>query len=186
MRHFQLKITLALIAATLVPIISHADDNAAKANEAFKARCLEVWVEKGDDVSDKTAYKTFGEKFCACAVDKPLENDAAINRTAQLCMSQTLLNDTMDNLQAQKGKANITADTFQNACVAKWSAIYPKMGDQAKTSTTSFCQCSAPKVGDLVKKQGLTDNDLSNQLNSIADNCADQVKMNSQDNNNKS
>lgn len=183
----KLKLALALLILTSPLAYAATDATPAtpattdtKTADAFKNRCVEVWVEKGTDVTDKVAYKNFGEKFCACAVDKPLDNDAAINKTAQLCMSQTLLHDSMDTLSDEKGLANLNTDQIQGACVAKWVSLYPKMADEAKTSTTNFCSCSAPQLNDLVKKQNdVTDKQYSDQINTIADGCADKVKMDS-------
>src|SRR5437588_7775328 len=48
-------------------------------------------------------YTTLFRSYCGCAAKQPLNNDAAVQKAVRLCMSRTLLHDTMDTIEDDVG-----------------------------------------------------------------------------------
>ena len=155
------------------PLLSFAD---AKVDQAFQTDCNKAWMDMAGNTSDKVDYKNFGEKYCGCAAGKSLATKADLSKAAQICMSQTLLHDTMDGLGDNVGLKNLTQEIIQTGCQDKWKIIYPNMDDKLSASVTSYCQCASPKLMDLNKnRDNLTDKQWYDTIDSIANDCAGTV-----------
>lgn len=150
---------------------------AGKQAESFETICLSSWMKRLNDVSDKLSYKNFGEKYCACALTQPLDTDAAVDKAIQVCMSNTLLRDSMDAVENSIGLDKVTDNDINQACLNKWKLIYPQMSEQAQQNTTAFCTCSQPKLLTLAKSSdGMTDKEYYAQIDSIASACSSAIK----------
>lgn len=164
----KFKTLLVIVAALLLPITVSADDTA----QTFKTNCLKAWVDAHSS-TDKVDFKNFGEKYCECASSKPLNTPENVNSAIQICMSQTILHDTMDNLEDKVGLDNVTEDAIQAGCIEKWKVIYPQMDEKLTTLINSFCQCVTPKLGDLTKNNAnVTDKQWYEQIDQISATCA--------------
>lgn len=180
------KSMLAAILVSLLPLITYAEDAAkpadanqadsAKQAESFQSICLNSWLKRINDVGDKVSYKNFGEKYCACAQTQPLDTDAAVDKAIQVCMSRTLLRDSMDSLEDSVGLTKASDKDVGQYCHDRWNLIYPQMTDQAKQSAAAYCECSKPKLAELLKKsENMTDKDYYDQIDSIAAACSGQI-----------
>lgn len=173
MRFRTMKSLIAVAVVSMLPLSTYAAESANKLDEVFKTACVKSWMERGDKTSDKVGYKNFGEKYCDCAANMPLNSDAAIDKAAQLCMSQILLHDAMDNVESDSGLANLTEDKVKSACAGEWTMIYPEMDAKLKEGTASYCACAAPKMNDLNKtRDNLTDKEWYAKINGIAADCS--------------
>ncbi len=169
MRNPLLKTILATVVIGFIPLTSFAD-----ANAAFKTSCVQGWMERAGDSSDKVAFQNFGEKFCDCASTKTITTDAEMGKAAQVCMSQTLLHSTMDTLEDKEGLRNATDTKISDSCMGVWNIIYPKMDDAAKAKATAYCQCAAPKLS-AVAQEDVTDQQYTQKVSGVADDCAGNV-----------
>lgn len=140
----------------------------------FQATCVNAWMGRNPDISDKMDFKNFGEKYCKCAeTQQPLDSQEAVNKAAQVCMSRILLQDAMDNVEEKIGLDKVTAQDIDNACMDRWSLVYPKMDDNDKKIATSYCSCANPKLVDLSKKSAnMTDDEYYKEINGIAATCS--------------
>lgn len=176
MRFPSFKSVIAISIISLFPVVSHADDT-NKLNEIFQKSCVKAWMERAGEASDQVEFKNFGEKYCGCASSQPLDNDKAIDKAAQVCMSQTLMKDTMDGLSDQKGLSKVTEDDIDSACKDKWALIYPKMTDKDKVGIAAYCACAKTKLMPIVKDaDNLTDKDFYTKVNGVAKDCAGDVE----------
>ncbi|MBA3535474.1 MAG: hypothetical protein H0T84_02515 [Tatlockia sp.] len=151
--------------------------DANKQGDSFESICLSSWMKRFADVKDKSSYQNFGQKYCACALTQPLDTDAAVDKAIQICMSRTLLQDSMDSLKAEVGLDKATENDVNQFCLNKWKLIYPQMSEQAKLNTAAFCTCSQPKLTELIKNfKTMVDKDFKVQVDTIAGTCADMVK----------
>lgn len=142
----------------------------------FKKSCSETWVEKSGPVSDKVAYKDFGEKYCQCLTDKPLQPESALKESAGICISQILLTNTMDILESDEGLDNVDETKINQACTTHWALIYTGLTGETKAPDNSYCNCAAPKLNDMNKdRDNLTDKEWSDKINEIAKECSDKV-----------
>lgn len=158
-----------------IPTISSAEDT-AKLNEVFNTHCVKSWMEKSEGVTDKVDYKNFGEKFCNCGSSQPLDTDADVSKAAQMCMSRTMLHDTMDYLEEKKGLDNLSEEKIESACLDKWNMVYPNINEKGKGQIKEYCQCAAPKLNDLNDdRDNVTDKEWNDKVNSIAATCASRV-----------
>lgn len=144
--------------------------------DSFQSICLNSWMKRVNDIGDKVSYKNFGEKYCACAQTQPLDTDAAVDKAIQVCMSRTLLHDSMDSLEEKIGLNKATDKDIAQYCSDRWSLIYPQMTEQAKQNATAFCECSTPKLVEVLKKSDdLTDKEYYLQIDTIAASCSGQL-----------
>lgn len=168
-----LNLIIVAILISMCPLLSFAD---AKVDQAFQTDCNKAWMEMAGNTSDKDEYKNFGEKYCSCAAGKSLNSKDEIAKAAQICMSQTLLKDTMDGLGDSVGLKNLTQESIQTGCQDKWKIIYPEMDDKLMTSVTSYCQCASPKLMELNKnRDNVTDKQWYDTIETIANDCAGNV-----------
>lgn len=145
--------------------------------ESFQAICLSSWMKRETNVANLTDYKNFGEKYCACALTQPLDTDAAVDKAIQVCMSRTLLRNTMDSLEEEIGLEKASDKDVSQFCQDTWNLIYPKMNDQAKQIATSFCDCSQPKLVSLLKSStNMTDKDYYAQIDAVAAACSGPIQ----------
>ncbi|KTC87399.1 MULTISPECIES: hypothetical protein [Legionella] len=145
--------------------------------ESFQAICLSSWMKRETNVANMTDYKKFGEKYCACALTQPLDTDAAVDKAIQVCMSRTLLRNTMDSLEEEIGLDKASDKDVSQFCQDTWNLIYPKMNDQAKQIATSFCDCSQPKLVSLIKSSNnMADKDYYDQIDSVAASCSGPIQ----------
>lgn len=145
--------------------------------ESFQAICLSSWMKRETNIANMTAYKHFGEKYCACALTQPLDTDAAVDKAIQVCMSRTLLRTTMDSLEEEIGLEKASDKDVSQFCQDTWNLIYPKMNDQARQIATSFCDCSQPKLVSLLKSSNnMADKEYYDQIDSIAAACSGPIQ----------
>ncbi|ARG99341.1 hypothetical protein [Legionella micdadei] len=183
MRLHQSKISPALILAAIItcflPLMTSAEtaDDTNKQAESFQAICLSSWMKRVSDVGNMAGYKNFGEKYCACALTQPLDTDAAVDKAIQVCMSRTLLHNTMDSLEEEVGLDKASDKDISQFCQDTWNLIYPKMTDQAKETATNFCNCSQPKLVALLKNSSnMTDKEYDAQIDSVAASCSESIQ----------
>ncbi|WP_298625115.1 hypothetical protein [uncultured Legionella sp.] len=156
-------------------LTSYADEPASGAN-AFLSACTNSWMSKADKAADKVDYKNFGEKYCTCASQQPLDNDAAIKKAIQLCMSRTLLHDAMGSLEEEVGLSDAKDTDLIEYCQDRWNLIYPQQTDDVKKLTTAYCECAKPKLLDLIKQSdSMTDKQYDDSINTIALDCSGNV-----------
>ncbi|STY31046.1 Uncharacterised protein [Legionella wadsworthii] len=140
----------------------------------FQSRCTDAWMKKADEAKDKVDFKNFGEKFCGCAAKQPLGNDAAMTKAAKLCMSRTLLHDAMDSIEDDVGLNKAKDTDVADYCQDKWDLVLPKPTEDDKKLTNSYCECAKPKLVELLKKANdMTDKQYDDEIDKIADACAD-------------
>ena len=148
------------------------------AADSFQSVCINSWMQKIGGAADKVDYKNFGEKYCGCAAGQPLDNDAAIQKAIQLCMSRTLLHDAMDSLEEEVGLSEAKDTDVKEYCEDKWNLIYPKQTDADKKITSAYCECANPKLMDLMKQaDNLTDKQYDEGIDTVAAACSGNVKQ---------
>lgn len=175
-----LKSILIITASLLLSPTIYAQD-ASNQDKVFQDACNKAWMEKAGTVSDKTAFQTFGEKYCGCATGKNLTDDAALKQAAHTCMAQTILRDAMDTLQNKPGLQNLTEDQIVTGCKDKWALVYTDMTSDVRTSTTNYCLCAGPKLNKLNNTgDKLSDKQWYDQINVIADQCSGNSSASSQ------
>ena len=164
----------ALIAVTIgvFSLSAYAD------GESFQTVCTNAWMQKSGDATDKVDYKNFGEKYCGCAAAQPLDNEAAVQKAIQLCMSRTLLHDAMDSLEEEVGLSEAKDTDITEYCADRWNLIYPKQSDEDKKITSAYCECAKPKLMDLIKQSdNMTDKQYDDGINDVAAACSGNVKQ---------
>ncbi len=146
--------------------------------ESFQTVCISSWMKKIGDSADKIDFKNFGEKYCTCAAAQPLDNDAAIQKAIQLCMSRTLLHDAMDSLEQEVGLSEAKDTDINEYCEDRWNLVYPKQTDADKQITAAYCECAKPKLMDLIKKaDNMTDKQYEEGIDDVASACSGKVKQ---------
>ncbi|MCL9685658.1 hypothetical protein [Legionella maioricensis] len=171
--HFSIK--QILVAATMGFLSLSAY---AESGESFQTVCINSWMKKIGDSADKVDFKNFGEKYCTCAAGQPLDNEAAIQKAIQLCLSRTLLHDAMDSLEEEVGLSEAKDTDINEYCEDRWNLIYPKQTDEDKKATTAYCECAKPKLMDLIKKaENMTDKEYDDGINDVAAACSGNVKQ---------
>lgn len=190
MNSLNLKIILLAGVFSLMPVVIHAAESEVQAApetkavetetkpaETFQSVCLGSWMKRQNDIQDKVDYKNFGEKYCECASGQPLDNDDAIDKAIQLCMSRTLLHDTMDALDDKIGLDKATESDIDEHCQSRWQLVYPQLSDKGKEAATAYCKCSQPKLMSLIKKSdNMTDKAYYDEIDSIAASCSQEIK----------
>lgn len=162
------------IAVLLFSSSVYAEEPAKPVSESFQTVCTNAWMQKAGDAKDKVDYKNFGEKYCGCAAGQPLDNDAAVQKAIQVCMSRTLLHDAMDSLEDEVGLAKAKDTDVMEFCQDRWSLIYPKESDADKKQTDAYCECAKPKLMDLVKQaDSMTDKQFDEGIDTVAAACSD-------------
>lgn len=170
---FSIKQVLIATTVGFLSLSSYAEPS-----ESFQTVCINSWMKKINDSSDKVDFKNFGEKYCTCAAAQPLDNDAAIQKAIQLCMSRTLLHDAMDSLEEEVGLSEAKDTDINEYCEDRWNLIYPKQTDEDKKITTAYCECAKPKLMDLIKKaDSMTDKQYDEGINDVAAACSGNVKQ---------
>jgi hypothetical protein len=170
-----IKAMLVALIFSLPPLFVYAAEG--KTSESFQAICLDSWMNRYTEVKDKVAYKNFGEKYCNCAQTQPLDNDSAVDKAIHVCISRTLLHDTMDALKTSIGLNKVTDKDIIKHCQERWNLIYPKLTDNGKQATIAFCECSKTQLMDLQKKVNeMTDKEYNEQSDTIAAACSGTVK----------
>lgn len=163
--------------ATEVKPAEDAKPTETKSGESFQSICLDSWLKRVTNDQNKVDYKNFGEKYCECAASQPLDNDQAIDKAIQLCMSRTLLKDAMDALDDSVGITEATDKQVGEYCESRWKLVYPTMNDNVKAAATAYCDCAKPKLLDLNKRsEDMTDNEYYDGINEIAATCSTQLQ----------
>ena len=177
MRFIGLK-SLVVVAAVVAlnPLTSFADESASKIDDVFKTACVKAWMERSDKSSDKVGFKNFGEKYCDCAAGKSLENDKAIEKAAQICLSQVLLHDTMDNIESDQGLSKLSDELVKTGCGDELTMLYPDIDADGKKSFGEYCACASPKLLEINKnRDSLTDKEWYEKINGVAADCSGKV-----------
>ncbi|CAM3012082.1 hypothetical protein [Legionella worsleiensis] len=180
MSRVSLKNVVVAVSFVLFSLSAYSADTASK-SESFQSVCINSWMSKAEQVADKVDYKNFGEKYCACASGQPMDNQVAINKAIQVCLSQTLLHDAMDSLEEEIGLSDAKSSDLSEYCQNRWGLIYPKQTDEEKKFTTSYCACAQPKLMELIKKsETITDKEYDEAIDSIAADCSGDPKVEQQ------
>lgn len=175
--NFSLKSIVIAVIVSFSPLIVCAAESESQSAESFQTTCVNTWMNRVNEAKDKVDYKDFGEKYCECAATQPLDSDEAVNKAIQLCMSQTLLHDTMDSLEEEIGLSEATEDDVSEYCLDRWNLVYPKLSENGKRATQAYCECAKPKLMGLIKEaDNMTDKQYADEINSIAAACSPQVK----------
>ncbi len=177
MSFYQPKIMLAVALISFFPLLVFASADVDRQGESFQTICISSWMKRLSDVGDKASYKSFGEKYCSCALTQPLDTDAAVDKAIQVCMSRTLLRNTMDSLEDEVGLDKANDKDVNQYCQDTWNLIYPKMTSQGKQIATSFCDCSQPKLAGLLKdSNSMTDKEYYAQIDTVAASCSGPIQ----------
>lgn len=165
-----LIVTIGFISSTIYAADEHVNLNQL---EQFKSVCVKAWMERADDITDKSNFRNFGEKYCQCAANKTFKNQKDFKRTAQTCISETLLHNAMNMLEDKQGFSNISTSGIETACQNEFKLAFPKMSEETKQASITYCECAAPKLNDLIKnRRTLADTQWIEKMDAIADNCA--------------
>jgi hypothetical protein len=133
-----------------------------------------------NDSAKPIDYKNFGEKYCDCVSKQPLKGEDAIKKATQLCMSRTLLHDTMDALEEEVGLSEAKDSDFLEYCQDRWNLVYPKLSVEDKKFTTDYCECAKPKLMTLISKSdAYTDKEYEDQIDIVSSACSGIVPANS-------
>lgn len=150
----------------------------AQADDSFLTTCTNAWMQKINASAEPVDYKNFGEKYCGCAANQPLDNQAAIQKAMQLCISRTLLHDAMDSLEEEIGLSEAKDTDVMEYCEDRWNLIYPKQTEADKKITTAYCECAKPKLMDLIKQSdNMTDKQYDDGIDLVASACSANVKQ---------
>ncbi|KTD66235.1 hypothetical protein [Legionella shakespearei] len=169
-----LKQAVVAVTISVLACTSYADP---APNSSFQSQCVDAWMKKADQATDKVDYKNFGEKYCGCAAAMPLDNDQAIQKAIQQCMSRTLLHDAMDSLDEEVGLSDAKDTDVDEYCQDRWNLIYPNQTDADKKVTGAYCECAKPKLLDLIKQSdNMTEKQYNESIDSIAASCSGSVK----------
>lgn len=166
---------LWIVGMIALPLLGQA----AEAPQNFQANCTKAWMARATNLQDKEKidYQNFGEKYCACAAKEPLNSTEAVNKAAQVCISRTLLHDTMDALEEDVGLNDLTPGDIDESCHDRWGLIYLSMSDEDKKATTAYCECAKPKLMDLVNRsEKMTDMAYATAIDEIAATCSTNVR----------
>lgn len=164
------KVLVSLVAGFLMSASVYADGG-------FSEACTNAWMKKINDSANKVDFKNFGEKYCTCASAQPLSSKEEIQKAMQLCMSRTLLHDTMDSVEEDVGLSEAKDTDVMTACMGRWDLIYPSQNDEGKKFTKAFCECAQPKLMDLVKKsEQMTDKEYDAGIDTVAASCSGNVQ----------
>lgn len=154
-------------------------DTVPQNGDSFEKVCINAWMEKTDLAKDKVDYKNFGEKYCSCAAQQPLNDDASVQKAIQLCMSRTLLHDAMDSLEDEIGLSKAQDSDVMNHCQDRWNLIYPNLSDADKQKTIAYCDCAKPKLMALIKQSdNMTDKQYDEGIDGIAADCSSSALVN--------
>ncbi|KTD40222.1 hypothetical protein [Legionella parisiensis] len=160
---------ISILALTMLSLSVNADSA-----EDFQTRCTEAWMKHAEEAKDKVDFKNFGEKYCSCAAKQPLDNEAAFQKAAKLCMSRTLLHDAMDSIEDDIGLSKAKDSDVADYCQDRWDLVLPKPTDEDKKLITAYCECAKPKLVELLKKSNdMTDKQYYSEIDDVADTCAD-------------
>ena len=181
------KMILAIFLLNFCSFLANADEpttttkspanDAVQQSESFETVCLTSWIKRLPEVQDKISYKNFGQKYCSCALNQPLDTDTEVDKAIRTCMPRTLLQESMDALEDGIGLDKAGAAEINQSCLDKWTLIYPQMSEEAKGYTTTFCSCSQPKLLDLIKiSDNKTDKEYYAQIETIAASCSEMIK----------
>lgn len=168
MRSSFAKFTLAVIILSSFSLTGNTATTEGTLQNSFQTQCIDSWMKRLDNIRDKVDYKNFGEKYCECASQHPLDTQEAINKTMQLCISQTLLQDTMDSLENEVGLDKAASEEINEYCEDRFTLVFPTMNDKDKRTTASYCDCAEPKLAALLKVvDNLTDKEYSNEIKKL-------------------
>lgn len=166
---------LALLFIGFFSLAAYTDNK--KGQESFESTCIKDWMKKADEAKSKIDYQNFGEKYCSCIATQPFDNRAAVNKATQLCMSQTLLHDSMDSLEEEIGLKKGTEDIIEEYCQDRWDLIYPQVTDSNKETIIVYCQCAKTQLMQLIKTADqITEKQYNEQINIIAASCVDKAQ----------
>ncbi|MDX1837378.1 hypothetical protein DIZ81_05550 [Legionella taurinensis] len=160
-----------------VPLLVQADNAPApKSEETFQSTCVKAWLGRDNTTKDQVDYKNFGEQYCECAATQPLQDSAAVDKAAQVCMTRTLLHDALNSLEEDNELTGASEADIDESCHDRWSLVYPKMDDRLKQVATSYCGCAKSELKTLIKNSdNMTDKEYDNKINDIAASCAAQL-----------
>ncbi|AUH71972.1 hypothetical protein [Legionella sainthelensi] len=162
----------AIVLTMLFSLTVHAD--AQQKSGDFQTICTDAWMKNADKAKDKVDYKNFGEKYCSCAAKQPLDNETAVKKAIQLCMSRTLLHDAMDSLEDEITLSKAKESDINDYCLDRWSVVLPEQTDDDKKLINAYCQCAQPKLMDLIKQSdNMTDKEYEAGIDKVADNCTE-------------
>lgn len=163
-----------------IPLFVQAADDAAtaapKSEDTFQSTCVKAWLGRDNTAKDKVDYKNFGEQYCSCASTQPLQDSAAVDKAAQVCMTRTLLHDALNILEEDNALKGASEADIDQSCHDRWSLVYPTMDDRLKQVATTYCGCAKTELKTLIKNsENMTDNEYDSKINDIAASCAAQL-----------
>ena len=135
-------------------------------------------MKKSADATDKVDFQNFGEKYCACAANKPLDNDAAVQKAIRYVCQERYFMMPWTHSKKRLGLSEAKDTDINEYCVDRWNLVYPKQSDAEKQIVKAYCECAKPKLIDLIKQSdNVTDKQYDEGIDSIADACSDHVKQ---------
>lgn len=168
---FSISKSWMILAFIFLPFVASAKLSGADI-DIFKKSCKTAWMKDTEKVVDKTEYKDFGEKYCNCMADKPMDTDDDMKDSAHLCVSQTLLQTSMETAERELGADNLSESKIRDACIAKWNVIYNGLTGDSKPQASTFCDCAAGKLSAMnANRDNLTDEEWDKEINKIAASC---------------
>lgn len=162
---------LPLIVAS-VPYFAYAQDSIGTTHQSVNVSCEKTWMLNKDNSSDEVSFRDFGQKYCECTADQRAEANKSASTLNTFCLSRTILYLTMDNIGAEEGLSNLTADKIKASCDSIWNIINPNITTTDKQKKSQLCTCAAPKLDALTKdKDNYTDREWYAKINEIAGSC---------------
>jgi hypothetical protein len=167
------KTIISLLVLMMFPLETYAEE---ELNQTVKDDCVTAWVDAGRNRSNLIEYTNFGEQYCDCVSVKPLNSVEEVSRTAELCMSQVLLQDMMKGLATKFSREQLSQEKIQSGCFKELKVIYPQMNKNQTVATTNYCHCAVPKIAKINQNnKNLTDKIWAEKIDDIAAECASQV-----------
>ncbi|KTD23403.1 Uncharacterised protein [Legionella lansingensis] len=156
----------------LIPEYGNATQVSGQPQESFQSICLTSWMKRVDNIKDEVDYQNFGKKYCECADKHILDNPEDTNKITQLCLSQTILQDTMDSIENEVGLDKATEEDVLEYCEDKFELVFPTMSDSDKQISTAYCNCANPKLRKILEMADtMTESDYTKHINEVAAAC---------------
>ncbi|ASQ45654.1 hypothetical protein [Legionella clemsonensis] len=168
---------LAVIALGSISMLGNTAATNNTTQNPFQSHCIDSWMKRMDS-RDKVDYKNFGEKYCECVSQYSLDTQETINKAMRLCMSQTLLQDTMDALENEVGLDKATGEDINEYCEDRFMLVFPTMDDKNRQVTASYCHCAEVKLATFLKTaDSMTDKEYNDTIKNIASYCSENVQI---------
>lgn len=167
-------VTVLFVFFSLPSLAAQAADSNKPVPVANGAACITNWMAREQDLLDMADYKDFGEQYCSCINKNLPENQETRNR----CLAQTLLHDTVQNLDEQQELSDAKIPDINTACQSRWDLIFPHMNSTVKNKATLYCHCVQKGLTLLFANSNeISEQQYTDHIDAIADSCAAQLAI---------